>query len=139
MDSMSMNTNKDSNFAHPDRAKQLLSFEGLVYERNARPTDIDMAMEIGDREYLFTEVKIDGKEVPQGQKLFLSRHLSIIHQSGRKALGIIATHNIHDCHQAVLVRDCRVVSVWYEGQWHNVASSHSVESVIEKWRRVNKK
>ena len=60
----------------PDRARQLIDFSGLRYNK-ITPTDIDGFIEYHDEAIVFMEFKYGNAELPYGQKLALERLLLI--------------------------------------------------------------
>jgi len=57
----------DSN--NRERARQIISFEGMKRRSNLSPTDIDGYQEYNARLFIFSEGKVVGNESPMGQEI----------------------------------------------------------------------
>ena len=99
---------------YPARYRQILSFEGMTYQDNIRPTDIDAVLEIRAA-YIFYEVKYSGAEAGRGQRLWMERAVADISRSGKDALAIIADHYTKDPETPVILKDCIVREVYWSG------------------------
>ena len=117
---------------HADRARQLISFEGMSFERNIRPTDIDGFIEIGNREYIVFEIKYRDAEMQQGQRTAIENLCNTLGQS-KKCIGILASHNVHNPIENIIAKDCTVIEylfnkVWWEGD------GRTLYNLIRDWR-----
>jgi hypothetical protein len=130
---------KHHHFFNVERARQIYDFHGLEYERKITPTDFDMVIDFGGKEWVVGEFKMEGTNVPYGQKLALTSALKAHWDSGIKPLGIIAHHNT-PIGEFVVVATMLVSEVWInptEG-WRQAKSSKTVREAIDSWRRWNK-
>jgi len=75
----------------PALATQIRDFSGLRYGK-ITPTDIDCYLDFGDRLHVFTDAKLPGIDLPNGQRLALERLVDDMNDRGRYALGIICEH-----------------------------------------------
>lgn len=121
-----------------ERALQVNDFSGLALPHGVTPTDLDGAIEIKDRLFIFFELKANGKEVPYGQKLFLERMCRAIDNTKsltslgykRRAFALIAHHNTPigedvKCHDAI------VTAYFSCGEWHKPATNMTLRQAID--------
>ena len=89
-----------------EEGKKIIFFEGMSFGQHGliSPTDIDGAIEYGDRAWLIYEVKKKGTSVPQPQELMLERFARDMHRAGKDSIVIVAEHdkdteriNLKDC------------------------------------------
>ena len=93
------------------RAKQLVSFDGMVVGKRMWPTDIDAVIDWKDRAWLIFEVKHGSKDVPLGQRLALERLVHDSWRGGKPAVAAIVEHDVDDASQDVRLADCNVRAV----------------------------
>lgn len=93
---------------NPERAKQLLRFDGVCYGDTIMPTDIDGLIEYKDRIWVLWEIKRRGKSVPKGQRLMLERFVKMARYAHKNAIAIVAEHDVADARQDVFLRDTLV-------------------------------
>lgn len=107
-----------SKILYTERMKQLIDFNGMDYGK-IYPTDIDGMIEYKNIAYLYYEVKYGNKEVPFGQKLALERLVEDARKVGKKAIAIVAEHDIEDVKANVILADCNVreVYLYYAHKW----------------------
>ena len=67
-----------------DRAKQLISFEGMELDEKVWPTDFDAVIEWRNSAWLVFEVKLGDAPVPKGQRLALERYVQDIGKAGKR-------------------------------------------------------
>ena len=116
------------------RYKQLLSFEGLKFERNITPTDLDAIIDFASKEWVLIEYKTEGNPVLRGQRIAISSLLEHQAKSGIKALGIIATHN-YPSHEIIDGAQCLVIEVWTQRKgWQQPRQQRTVRETIDFWR-----
>ena len=117
-----------------ERFKQVVSFHKMVFERGISPTDFDVVIDFGGKEWVLGEVKRVGNYVPTGQKIALTRALQAHQKAGIKVLGFVCVHD-EPVDQPVIVADCLVQFVWQNGQWADVyAKRQTVMDLIKEWR-----
>lgn len=124
-----------------DRARQLIRFDGCNIEgTNITPTDIDAYIEYHNKTTIMIEVKSEGKEVEQGQRITIERFVTDGHKAGKKNLGIVAEHHNEDPSEDIMLKDCTVRNV-YLYQNDNVISRNpnipdlNVYDCINRWVR----
>ena len=103
-------------WARPERAKQLLEFDGLEY-KGGTPTDIDCMFEHKNRAYVIMELKSHHTPVPKGQKMCLERMADDFAKAGKKAMVIVGEH-YESPDKNVTVATCTVREIYYNGNWY---------------------
>ncbi len=109
-------------------AKQLISFEGLVFRGrngvyNVTPTDIDGCVQLdAENCFIFFELKHSGG-MSSGQESALAKLCDAILDSGREAVVFMAVHNV-PLPEVVLAKDAKVTKIYYGDEkfprkWHN--------------------
>lgn len=114
-------------FQHSDMAKQLVSFEGLVFQgengkNNVTPTDIDGLVQL-DKEncFIFFELK-HHDNCPLGQKKALERLADCISTKHKEekydseCVVFIANHNTPK-DKTIIAKNSIVVEFYYHGKW----------------------
>ena len=113
-------------------AKQLRDFSGLRYG-NITPTDIDVFMEFGDKDFVFVEAKYGKADLPLGQKLALERLVDCVGETHRQSLLIIAYHNV-PYSDYVDIAKCGVKEYRSNHQWRKPKNNITVREMIDKFR-----
>lgn len=99
------------------RAKQLISFEGMDLGPRLWPTDFDAAIEWKNIAWLLFEVKHGDKAVPLGQRLALERFVQDVWRGGKKAVAAVVEHYVSDPAFDVFLADCVVREVYVGGEF----------------------
>lgn len=99
------------------RAKQLVSFEGMDLGPRLWPTDFDAAIEWKNAAWLLFEVKHGDKAVPLGQRLALERFVQDVWRGGKKAVAAVVEHFVADPNEDVRLADCQVREVYVGGEF----------------------
>ena len=94
-------------FQNVNRGKQLIRYDGLRYG-SITPTDMDGIIECHNSFWILYEIKMDNKQVPQGQRLLLERFIEMARDARRHGIAMIAEHHIYDTRQDIFMRSCRV-------------------------------
>ncbi len=128
----------------PDRGKvynralatQARDYSGLNWGK-ITPTDIDLFIDFGDRQYIFGELKTQGAEMPYGQQLALERLCNACNKAGKKAFVVVATHNTPldediDAENAVIER------YFHEGKWRLPKQKTTLRKGIEILKSLGK-
>jgi len=113
-----------------DFARQLRDFSGLRWG-NITPTDIDGYFEIGDRIFVFIEIKYGTTEVPFGQKLALERLVDIIGET-RDAILIIGSHH-DEAGTDIDVAPCVVREYRTSNVWHSPTKKTTIVELINQF------
>ena len=115
-----------------DKAKQLLSFDGMQYGL-CRPTDVDISMDFQQKCFVFVELKTLGAPLTMGQKIHLQGLVDAIVAGGRKAYAILAHHSTPDCDHDVHCATAEVFSVYTGGRggWDKVHPKTSLDDYIK--------
>lgn len=121
-----------SPFKNRDRAKQLILFDGLDFDTNISPMDLDGLIEYHDKKRVLIEAKLVNTPVPTGERLALERMVNDFGKAGKKALAIIADHKVFDPKEDVHIRECIVRELYYsvEKQWRKPNKMLTVEEAL---------
>lgn len=109
-------------FQNKEYAKQLVSFEGMVFEgRNGRlnvtPTDIDGLIQLDALNcFIFFELKHSG-DMSKGQKDALTKLVDATDKNGINSIAFVAIHET-ECHEDIIAKDAIVKYFYYEGVWY---------------------
>ena len=111
--------NSHSVFKNPDRARQLLLFDGLEYDSKVAPMDLDGLIEYHNKKRVLLEVKLNNTPVPNGERIALERMVNDFALAGKEALAIIADHKVFNPKEDVHVRECIVRELYHskEKKW----------------------
>lgn len=99
------------------RAKQIIDFRGIRYG-NITPTDIDGFFEKADQGFVFYEYKLDGCEMPRGQKVALERIVNALHAAGKKSILFLCKHDKVDPEQDIIAADTIVDELYFRGRYY---------------------
>ena len=127
---------------HPERAKQLISFEGMERRRGIIPTDIDGFIDYSGKVFVYMEAKLVGADVPDGQRLALERAVQSHDQvkgkegeRGHKACAILFRHNTNP-EEDIIVKDQYVEKCYFKYnntyKWRNY-EKYTVLQFLDKW------
>ena len=100
-----------------ERAKQLVSFDGMELGPRLWPTDFDAAIEWKNQAWLLFEVKHGDKDVPLGQRLALQRFVQDVWRGGKSAVAAVVEHFVADPSQDVRLANCQVREVYVGGEF----------------------
>ena len=125
---------ESKNIHSRDRAKQLIVFDGMVYERNIRPTDIDGAIDFGDLLFCYFEIKYNNTQIEYGQRKALERFTTAAIESGRQAIALICQHFVHNVEDDVFAKDTIVREVFWQGQWKPPRKKMTLINAIDYFR-----
>lgn len=121
---------------NPERYRQPHDFSGLQFERGITPTDFDLVLDFGGREWVVGELKLQGTKVPEGQLRAITSALNSHTLAGVRSLGLVAVHNCQP-DEVVDAAGCWVRDYWIAGRgWCQVPVSkpRRVREFIESWR-----
>lgn len=122
-----MNQYKDETrglYQREECAKQLISFEGLVFrgrngKNNVTPTDIDGCVQLdAENCFIFFELKHSGG-MPTGQKDALAKLCDAVAAGGKNAVVIMAIHNV-PVPEKILAKNAIVDEVYWNSKWHSI-------------------
>lgn len=101
---------------HRSRMRQITSFKDWKYEPNITPTDMDGLIEYHGKCYVIMEFKHRDKDIPYGQKLAYKRMTDDLEKSGKPTLFLICKHDVDDCNNDIIAKDCIVKTAYYKGR-----------------------
>ena len=106
-----------SSFFAPERALQLIDFEGLQVGA-IKPRDFDLIMDV-DRRFLLAEIKLEGRRFGGGQAILLHKLQTELNQNGATCILVHASHVVTDPEQNVIAAECRIehFRVHYSREW----------------------
>ena len=99
------------------RARQLVSFEGMELGERMWPTDFDAVIEWRDRAWILFEVKHGSAPFPTGQRLALERFVRDAWRAGKDAVAVVVEHQVGDPNVDVRLADCTVRKVYWSGEF----------------------
>lgn len=117
---------------NPRRKMQLIDYSKLRYG-NGTPTDIDGFMELEDKGFAFFEYKLEGTQMPEGQKKALTRLVNAL-ASGtpKEAILFECFHNAKDPNKDIDGANSIVGRYFYEGGWFN-GGGRTVKQIADKF------
>lgn len=100
----------NSLYKNKERARQLVSFHNLQYERGITPTDVDLFMDFGNKVFIVGEIKYNNKPCDKGQYLAILRFVDRIATTTPevKALMFVAEHQEHNPQNDIDAASCQV-------------------------------
>ena len=104
----------ESHIRNHELNSRFINFVGLEWGA-IRPMDVDLALEFGDRLFVFGEAKYAGSQLPYGQRLALERITDAIHCEERKAICLVVDHEGGD---NIPIATCPVREYRWEKRWH---------------------
>ena len=113
------------------RKQQINDFSG-VRIGNITPTDLDGAIDYHGKAFIFIEVKLIGKELPFGQKLFLERIIDAISDNGKYAVAFVIEHDVQDVTQSIPCADCYVREVYLtkNKKWKKPCKKRTLKNML---------
>jgi hypothetical protein len=99
----------------PNRSRQERDFSGLTYGK-ITPTDLDGVIEYHDKGYVLIEVKVNGNDMPTGQRLALERLCDDL-QNTKPTILIVGIHDTPS-DEAIDFGACVVEKYRYKGAWY---------------------
>jgi hypothetical protein len=113
-----------SSFHSRKRAKQLIDFKGMKFNKKVRPTDLDafngetlsasIDFDRGKKGFVFYEVKYLDNGLDIGQVLHLE---ALCDNLKTPSLALHVSHDVEDTSKDVLLKDCIVKNAFYQGKW----------------------
>lgn len=120
-----------------ERYKQLHDFSELIFERGITPTDFDLVIDFGRRQWVLGEIKSVGKALPRGQRMAIEAALLAHTQAGIDCLGFVADHDTAS-HELIHVANLPVREYWLSQHKHwspvHGYPGRTVKEFIEAWR-----
>ena len=126
---------KNSRIENKKRFKQGIDYR--LSNGKVSVSDLDAVIEINDKYIVFMELKYNGKQIPLGQSLLLTRMADVYAETGRKAIVLHVNHQVDNPEEDVILAEQSVVQYYYEGNWHTPRHEYDVECMLgvigEKW------
>jgi len=111
-------------------AKQLRDFSGLRWG-TITPTDIDGFFEIGDRIFVFIEVKYKDAPMPNGQRIAFERLIDIVDEK-KSAILVIGTHE-EESENDIDVANCLVKKYRTKTEWKEPKGKITIRQILDKF------
>lgn len=118
-------------------ARILRDYSGLRIN-TITPTDLDGYFEIGDRHFVFIEIKYRDAAMPAGQRLALERLVDAIAAGGRLSMLLLATHNVSpESDVEIDVASCNVTATKFGGdKWRYYNDNYNVKQCIDDFLKL---
>jgi hypothetical protein len=113
------------------RAEQGRDFSDLRFG-TITPTDIDAAIDFGDRVFVWMEAKYGGARVVGGQRLHLERVCDAVSETGRHALVLTLGHHTPPEDQ-IDFGECYVTEYRYKRRWGFPPNSMTPRMAIQRF------
>ena len=119
----------------PERAKQVIDFEGLTYEK-LHPTDIDAVLEFDNEYLILVETKIENfggmPRIPLGQELAYHRIADAWAETKKGAFVVYTTHNTKP-DETIYLKDTLVRWVYNASSKHNTYYENGELQPLKDW------
>lgn len=115
-----------------DRAKQLISFGGLIRRRNISPTDIDFLIDYSGRSFVYGEFKLEGAEEKKGQIKALENLVCSHKKASHLSCAFIVYHNV-PIQDDIIPEILLINRVYHDEKWHDWTQKNA--TVLEFLRR----
>lgn len=124
-------------FQNESYAKQLISFDGMLFEgksgiTNVTPTDIDGLVHLKKENcIIFFELKHSGG-MPGGQKEALETLNDAVMAGKTNTILFLATHNTPK-DQTIIAKDALVQGCYWGGKWREVTSPIALYDAMDRY------
>jgi hypothetical protein len=96
---------------------------------NITPTDVDALIEYHDLYFILAETKLEGVEIPFGQRLALERTCDTLERGGKPSIVFITTHNTPP-DEDIDMAGTTVVEFRYRAEWQDASREHTLAEAI---------
>lgn len=117
------------------RAKQLYDLQGMRFG-SISPSDIDIALDFGDRLFVLVELKTGDAPVSFGQRLLYQRMIDAWTDAGKDAVAFIASHQTPDPDVDIDVAHAAVCEYRYQRRWRQPKGPITVREAINHLLRA---
>ena len=119
-------------YNHDSIGRQLLRFDGLEYDGNITPMDIDAYIEYHNSKRVLIEVKMKGVKMLWGQRTALERMVDDFTKANKDAIAIVAEHTEFDNSHDVMLADCIIRELYYgkERRWRPPKKMMTVDQFL---------
>lgn len=128
---------------YPNRFRQICNFNELKYG-TITPSDIDLVIEYHDKKWLLGELKLDGVELPIGQRLLLERAAIDYSLAKKQTIAFVAHHFVTDYTEDIDVSKAFVTEICIgettndeygrrRGEWHKVNYAITVKELCDSF------
>ena len=122
-------------FTNPDRGKQLLLFDGLNYDSNVAPMDLDGLIEYHNKKRVLLELKLKNTPVPYGERIALERMVNDFGDVGKESIAVVADHTVFNESEDVIVGDAIVREIYWskDRKWRPPKRMMTVKMLVDKF------
>lgn len=119
-------------YNHNDLGRQLLRFDGLEFDNNITPMDVDAYIEYHDNKRVLIEVKMKGVKMLWGQRIALERMCNDFTRAHKDAIVLVAEHTEFDKSHDIQLADCVIRELYYgkERRWRPPKKMMTVEQFL---------
>ena len=117
---------------HRDRAKQLISFGGLIRRRSISPTDIDFLIDYNGKSFVYGEFKLIGAEEKKGQIRALENLVNSHEKALHLSCAFIVYHNV-PINDDIIPEILLINRVYHNEKWNDWSLKNA--TVLEFLRR----
>ena len=115
-------TSVRGNIIHRERARQIISYSGLVRHRNITPTDIDGFIDYNGNAFIYMDAKLEGKGIEFGQKRAFENLVKSHAKAKHPTCAIIFRHNTL-AEQDIIANECYVDDYYCNMDWEDMELS----------------
>ena len=122
-------------YNNEDRARQLIRFDNMVFDRNKSFTDADAIMDYKGIAWLMFEVKTRDAKLTDGQRILSENFVRMARDAGRYAVVAVVEHQVDDCSQPVYLAECDVREIYdtNDMQWRPPRSPMKAEVLASRF------
>jgi hypothetical protein len=115
-----------------ERLRQALVFEGMQFGPSGKMKhgDIDSFLDFNGEFFVFVENKLKGNDLNTGQKIGLENFVKAIDSGTAEAIAFVVNHNVKECEEPVMLKECEVIKYYYKGNWHKVKKAIKYKDAI---------
>ena len=133
---MEYEDNKRGLILNRERAKQIIDYSGIKFDRKISPTDIDGLVEYDNKAYVLMEFKYRGNTMPYGQSLAMTRMIDDFTAQGKESAFLVCEHNVTNPEEDIDAAKATVREVYYEGKWGKPNTGFSnVKTFVDQFIR----
>lgn len=126
-----MNYTQRGKIENEARASQLRDFSGLRFG-NITPTDIDGLIEYHGKCFVLIEAKLEGVEIPDGQRIALEVFCNDERKIGKPCVAIECKHNT-PIGTSIDVANATVIKYFHNGKWKDNSTVETVRAFIDRF------
>lgn len=114
------------------RKQQIVDMTAMNYG-NITPTDLDLLIDYQNNVFVFAELKLRDAPLLDGQRLAFERIVDGLTRGGKKAVFIVAEHQIDDATADIPCDRCLVRMEYRQGQWVKPTREWTLRQRADFW------